>query len=141
MIGSGYWATGITVRYGYSGMNLYGWAATVEFYDDGFCSDDTDRSTISTEGMLRTRYYVREGTHTDAAALATAIDTVKADAEWLGITFRDDGVMAPCVYYQGDGEDEDYPPPAGWREMVDAQAARLGWRGLYVHPETTGDPS
>ena len=132
MIGSGYWTTGITVRYGYSGMNLYGWAASVGFYDDGFCSDDTDSGTISTEGTLRTRYYVREGAGPGADALAAAIDVIKADAERLGIRFRQDGLMTPHVYYQGDGEDEDWPPPAGWRELVDAQSARLGWEGLYA---------
>lgn len=141
MIGSGYWATGITVRYGYSGMNLYGWAARVEFYDDGFCSDDTDSGTISTEGTLRTRYYVREGAGPDADGLAAAIDAVRADADRLGVAFRDDGVLAPCVYYEGDGENENYPPPEGWRELVDAQAARLGWRGLYVKTGGEGGSS
>lgn len=135
MIGNGYWTTGINVRYGYSGMDLYGWAARVEFLDDGFCSDDTDSGTISTGGTLRTRYYVTDGTGPDADGLAAAINAVKADADRLGITFRQDGLMTPHVYYQGDGEDEDYPPPEGWRELVDAQAVRLGWEGLYSRTE------
>jgi hypothetical protein len=132
MIGNGWWATGITVRYGYSGMDLYGWAAEVGFYDDGFCSDDTDTGTISTEGTLRTRYFVREGSGPDADALTAAVDVVKADAGRLGIIFRQDGPMTPHVYYKGDGEDKDCPPPPGWEELIDAQSARLGWEGLYV---------
>ena len=35
MIGNGYWAVGITVRYG-----QHGWGAEVEFYDDGFGGGD-----------------------------------------------------------------------------------------------------
>lgn len=131
MIGDGYWATGITVRYGYSGEDKYGWGAEVDFYDSGFCNDDTDKRAVSTEGTLRTRYYVREGDTPDADALATAIDVLKADTERLGITWT----PSATVYYQGDGVSEDWPPPPGWREMVNAQAARLGWRPLYSPAE------
>lgn len=130
MIGDGYWASGITVRYGYSGMDRYGWGAKVDFYDSGFCDDDTDAGAVSTQGTLSTRYFVREGTGADADGLATAVDVVKQDAERLGIRFG--GATPPVVYYEGDGEDEDWPPPDGWRGMVDAQAQRLGWRGIYT---------
>lgn len=130
MIGDGYWATGITVRYGYTGQNLYGWSAEVEFFDNGFNDDDTDNGLISTEGTLHTRYGVREGDGPDADALSTAVDTVKRDAERLGIRFRG-GLVGPYVYYHRDGRDADSPPPPGWREMVNAQAGRLGWKPLY----------
>lgn len=133
MIGNGYWATGITVRYGYSGMDLYGWAAQVDFYDNGFCDDDTDKGTVSTQGTLKTRYFVREGTGTDADGLTAAVDAVKRDAERVGIRFG--GATTPVVYYEGDGEDEDWPPPDGWRGMVNAQAERLGWKSLYAGEE------
>jgi hypothetical protein len=136
MIGNGYWAVGITVRYSYSGMNRYGWGASIDFCDDGFCSDNTDSGTISTEGTIRTRYYVHEGNDPDVDALTVAIDVIKADAERIGIRFRHDGMMTPHVYYKGDGEDKAYPPPVGWRELIDAQSARLGWEGLYA-----GSPS
>jgi tRNA U38,U39,U40 pseudouridine synthase TruA len=33
MIGAGYWATGIIVRWGYCGTGFYGWSAQVAFYD------------------------------------------------------------------------------------------------------------
>jgi hypothetical protein len=130
MIGNSYWATGITVRYGYSGMDRYGWAATVDFYDNGFCDDDTDAKTISTQGTLKTRYFVREGTGADADGLAAAVDAVKQDADRFGVRFG--GATLPTVYYEGDGEDEDWPPPDGWRGMVNAQAERLGWKPLYA---------
>jgi hypothetical protein len=50
---------------------------------------------------------------------------VKLDAERLGIRFDGDGV-APGVFYAGDGESKDFPPPPGWRALVNAQATRLG---------------
>ena len=134
MIGNGYWSTGIIVRYGYSGMNLYGWGASADFYDSGFCDDNPDAAAVSTQGRLNTRYFVREGTGPDADALAAAVDAVKRDAERLGITWGVDSAVRPSVYYIGDGEDEDYPPPAGWRELVNAQSVRLGWNPLYREP-------
>jgi hypothetical protein len=54
---------------------------------------------------------------------------LRADAERLGIQWRD-----PTVYYKGDGEDPEYPPPDGWRELLAAQAARLGWYSIYAGP-------
>ena len=131
MIGNGYWATGITVKHGYSGMNLHGWAANVDFYDSGFCDDNPDAAAISTQGILSTRYFVREGDSPDTDGLAAAVDAVKRDAERLGITWGADAAVPPTVYYIGDGEDEDFPPPDGWRELVNAQARRLGWKPLY----------
>lgn len=132
MIGNGYWSTGITVTY--SDWQGGAWSAAVEYLDDGFCDDDAANGVISTQGKLHTRYQVRDGSE---ATLAAVIDVIKADAERLGITFRTDGA-GPNVYYKGDGEDEDYPPPDGWGEMVDAQAARLGWAtGLYVDTEAS----
>jgi hypothetical protein len=131
MIGENYWATGITVRYGYSGMGFYGWGATADFYDSGFCDDNTDTGTVSTQGTIRTRYFVREGTGADADGLTAAIDAIKRDAGRLGIRFGGHGT-SPTVYYEGDGEDSDWPPPDGWRGMVNAQAERLGWRPLYA---------
>lgn len=125
MIGNGYWSTGITVNYNYSGQGAYGWGAEVKYLDAGFCSDDADAGIVSTEGELRTRYYVRQGSEADA--LTVVIDVIKADAERLGITWQD----TACVYYKGDGEDGDNPAPDGWRELVDAQSRRLGWHTIY----------
>jgi hypothetical protein len=147
MIGNGYWSTGISVWYAYSGQGRHGWAAKVEYYDDGFCSDDADTGQVSTEGTLRTegelgtRYAVQQGEAADA--LTVVIDVIKADAERLGIRWGVDRAVPPSLYYRGDGEDENYPPPDGWRETLAAQSERIGWRPLYVElaPEvTSGDP-
>jgi hypothetical protein len=126
MIGRNYWATGITVRYGYSGGGRYGWQAIAEFFDDGWAGNDCAGRGVSTEGRLVTRYHVVDDDEADG--LTAAVDAVKADAERLGIIFRQDG----RVFYENDGDSEDYPPPQGWRELVDAQASRLGWGGIYV---------
>lgn len=127
MIGDRYWATGIVVRY--SDRHGGQWAASVNYLDNGFCDDDADRGVISTEGTLHTRYFVGNGERIDA--LTAVIDAVKADAERLGIEFRS-ATDGPNVFYQGDGEHDDWPPPDGWREMVDAQAIRIGWSAFYM---------
>jgi hypothetical protein len=114
MIGSAYWSTGISV--GYSDER---WVASAKFLDDGFANDDVDDLRISTEGTLHTRYYVRDGKHVDA--LTVVIDTVKADAERLGIVWKD-----PHIYVNThDGE-----VPAAIQRLVDRQAVRLGWEPL-----------
>jgi hypothetical protein len=124
MIGERYWSTGIMLAYGYAGHDQSGWTAKAEFFDDGFADNDPDNGAISTEGEIRSRYMVRDGKSADA--LTVVLDVVRADAQRLGIEWR-----SPALYYKGDGEDEDYPPPDGWRSLIGAQAARLGWRNLY----------
>jgi hypothetical protein len=104
MIGDGYWSSGITVTYQPSAQ---GWLASATFYDDGFGRSDADTGEISTTGVLGSRYFVRDGHERDG--LTAAIDTVKADAERLGITWRD-----PALFVPADGDDPQQPlPPAG----------------------------
>jgi len=133
MIGERYWSTGIAVAYAYAGGGDMGWAAQIDYNDNGFCNDDADAGVISTEGILRTRYSVRDGAEKDA--LTAVIDVIRADAERLGIGFPD-AVTGPFVYYKGDGEDPEFPPPDGWREMLAAQAERIGWRVIYATSAT-----
>ncbi|MGR6921225.1 hypothetical protein ACU635_43875 [[Actinomadura] parvosata] len=121
MIGPQYWSTGITV----SCDSRAGWGAHVDFYDDGHGDDDPERGRISTEGTLRTRYFVGGGDQVDALTLA--IDTVKADAEKLGIAWSE----AATVYHAGDDGLPDQPAPEGWRELVNSHATRLGWQPAY----------
>lgn len=63
--------------------------------------------------------------------LTAVIDVIKADAERMGIRFPM-GSAGPYVFYEGDGEDEDCPPPEGWRDLLAKEAQRLGWESLYV---------
>lgn len=129
MIGSGYWSIGITVAWTYAGGGDYGWRASLSFLDDGFCSDDADQGVVSTEGKLQTRYAVREGDTADA--LTVVIDTLIADAQRLGILLAQPGGGTAALYYEGDGENDEFPPPDGWRELLGQHADRLGWRRLY----------
>ena len=76
----------------------------------------------ATEGRLRVCYQVDD--------LTRAIDTLKADAERIGITWKD-----PTIYYPGDGEWEDVEYPPDWREITVVQSERLGWRAVYGKDE------
>ncbi len=107
MVGDKYWTTGITVSHFFGNR----WQALVEFFDDGFCQDE------STQGTLRTRYY---------GDLAHAIDTVIADADRLGIQWKD-----RRLYSIGDGEDYESPMPEGWKLLLKAQAERVGFEFPY----------
>lgn len=130
MIGNGFWSTGISVKFAYSGGGEYGWAAEANFFDAGFCNDDVPAGRISTEGTLRTRYPVRDTNH--VAALAAAVDAVKVDAERMGVRWGVDG-NGGTVYMENDGEDlpAESLPPGDWREHVNAQARRLDWAEAY----------
>ncbi len=126
MIGDGYWATGIKVRANRASDGRVGWGAEVDYLDDGFVSDDADTGHISTEGRLRTRYFVKDGD--TVGGLTAAIDVVIRDAARLGIGWRDEA-GGPHLYVDGDGEDPDVWLPDGWRELLAEQSARLGWSG------------
>jgi hypothetical protein len=106
MIGDRYWSAGIILKYGHSA-----WSAQVDFFDDGVLKDEC------TEGNLRTRYFV---------SIELAIDTVKADAERLGIEFLTPSLLGYC-----DGLSEDWPMPKGWRGLLIEQAERIGWNCHY----------
>lgn len=119
MIGKRYWSTGISLRY--ADDRNPAWAGSLDFYDEGFANDDPEAERISTVGSLRTRYYIRtSGRHGDALAAVT--DTLRRDAEKLGIEFRD-----PYVYAEIEGEDPNHPLPDGWVGLLEEQADRLGW--------------
>jgi hypothetical protein len=120
--GEGYWTTGITVR-----SDGGGWGASLRFLDDGFCDDDADAGQVSSEGELRTRYFVKNGSET--SGLRAALDTLIGDAGRLGIRFVSVADAPPYLSYEGDGENPKWPPPPGWRETLAAEAERLGWQG------------
>lgn len=126
-----YWSTGITVTYSEFATRIEdvpypGWAASLDYCDDGFADDDPDAGLVSTEGHLHTRYPVRDAKV--RSGLSIAVDALVADAKRLGIEFiATSGTEAPFLYYKGDGEYEDFPPPDGWRETLAAEAARIGF--------------
>lgn len=125
----GYWSVGITVTWSprahrSNNVTRSGWQASLDFLDDGFCDDNTDAGLVSTQGHLQTRYFVADGEN--ESGLGVALDVLLTDALRLGITFQD-----PMINYRGDGEDEDYPPPVGWKQDIAEQAHRLGWRTPY----------
>ena len=121
MIGNGHWATGITVAWAYAGGGDYGWAAEVDYLDAGFCDDVPGTSHISTEGTLRTRYAVRD-TEDGESSLASVLDVIKADAERLGICWRE-----PHLYYKGEIYDE-YGKPVTAAEMIGWVEGKRGGR-------------
>jgi hypothetical protein len=138
----GYWSTGISLRWreyagtGFDGVKRSGWGGKVDYCDDGFCDDDPDTGRVSTEGTLVTRYSVHDGDAVDG--LTAVIDTLLADAKRLGIEFRI-GDGQPMLFFEGDGENEEWPPPAGWRETLREQAERIGWRTYGYEPVKEGD--
>lgn len=105
MIGPRYWTTGVTVWRGARGF----WQASLDFLDDGFAEGR------STEGSMRCRY--------GADNLSDQVDLLVADATRLGIEFKE-----PTLYYNGDGEDPDFPPPADWNAIRARELERLGWK-------------
>ncbi len=121
MIGDGYWSSGITVTYH---LAVPGWHAAATYYDDGFGDGDADSGQISTVGSLESRYVIGDGQQRDG--LTAVIDTVKADAEQLGIHWRD-----PALFVTGDGHDPQQPLPADWRTLLDTHAHRLDWDNPY----------
>ena len=121
MIGDGYWSSGITLTYHPAAP---GWHAAAKYYDDGFGLNDTDIGLISTVGVLESRYSIPDGHQRDG--LTAAIDAVKADAEQLGIHWRD-----PALFVSGEGQDPKQPLPTGWRDLLDEHARRLGWENPY----------
>ena len=111
MVGETYFSTGIVLRWTQTTLGSGEWTAKAKFQDAGFCNDE------ATEGEIHTRYF---------QAIQTAIDTLKADAERLGIKWQS-ALGKPWLYMEGDGEDSEWPAPDGWRETLQAQAQRIGW--------------
>lgn len=123
---TGYWSTGITVRwFPERPGHAEAWGGHLDYLDDGFLNDEPAAGRISTEGVLRTRYPVED--EDGVNVLAVVLDALIADAAKLGITWRGPMGGAPMIYYHGDGEGPDYPPPPGYRDLLRAQAERLGW--------------
>lgn len=119
MIGERYWSTGIMIEE----HGRHGWAVWLDYLDDGFCEE------ASTEGRLRVRYLV------STEHLPNAIDTLRQDAERLGVRFGPTLDVPPTIYYECDGEGEEWPVPDDWRGIANGQARRLGWKECYSTEE------
>lgn len=126
-----YWSTGITVVWSerahtINGVPHGGWSASLEFCDDGFVGSKSEDGEISTQGELRTRYFIQD--ENGVSGLTAAVNGLIEDADRLDIDFKVWDEEAPMLYYKGDGEHPDFEPPSGWRETLQAEAERLGWR-------------
>lgn len=127
-----YWSTGITVTWApfaerINGEPYDGWHAKLDYQDDGFANNDPEAGRVSTEGSLHTRYPVRNAKM--RSGLSIAVDTLIADAERLGIEFiATSPDSEPWLFYRGDGEDAEHPPPDGWRDTLADEAKRIGFR-------------
>lgn len=113
MHGDKLFATGIVIRQDWRG----GWWAEATFEDFGHC----DRGSVM--GHIETKYADDD--------LPYTIDTIKRDVESLGVEFAQLDGVSPALLYSEDGEDEDFPPPDGWRELLKAEAQRIGFLCLY----------
>lgn len=116
MHGDKLYSVGITVWFDYAGGDRYGWWAKVEFGDFSRCA----RGSVT--GVIQTRY---------GDDLRFSIDTIKADAQRLGIEFVILDGEPPFLLYLDDGETIDYPPPEGWRKTLTDEARRIGFRCIY----------
>jgi hypothetical protein len=111
------YSVGIIVWYGYGGGTKYGWWAKVEYEDFGHC----DRGSVA--GSIATKY---------ADDIRYSINTIKADAEKLTIEFVETFPgPGPCLFYLQDGDSNDYPPPDGWRDLLEDEARRIGFHSIY----------
>ena len=156
MIGHSYRSTGITLRYGIGVANgLDGWAAEVKFHDDGFGSPDFARNAgqVSTEGELRTRYFVSDGDGREGAVAAA--QAVRQDAARIGIKFVVDPIAGcPLLYLHRDNWAS--PDTERGSDQVEtsigAVALAIGWfkardwllmpTGVTSsNPHTVGDPN
>jgi hypothetical protein len=111
-------STGIELKYGCGGhkaggQEYYGWWAKVCFEDYGL----TEKGSVY--GFISNKY---------AEPIEDAIDTVKADAERMGIEFISISTRkASMLYYDHDGESKEFPPPDNWKQILKEQAERIGW--------------
>jgi hypothetical protein len=113
------WTTGIMAEFD------RGWLARCDFQDDGFAqpigsiagkaqAKGKRDATPKTTGQVMSRYYQRH--------LSEALDALIDSLAKLGIELRPD----PVLYYDAD------KLPAPLVEVVQAEAARLGWRAVTL---------
>lgn len=99
---------GLMMRYNYAGNGQYGWSAKTTFIDGGFASDDASENRVSTEGELRTRYYVTDSNGVSGARAAA--QTLLNDLKRLGIEPASSGHI--LYIYNGEDQEMDIDSPA-----------------------------
>jgi hypothetical protein len=108
MIGTGYFYTGISITYGYAGDKMYGWSLRLQFLDAGFANDDVTANKVSTEGVLSTRYVLRD--ENGFSGLEAGVKVIMEDARKMGIrTFaeqREDSFIRSEFYVCTEEEEE-----------------------------------
>lgn len=103
--------TSVVVSYGYAGSDKYGWWARVDWLDGKHCEDGAMRGRINTEY---------------ASDLGASIDYVMQIIERFEISSIES--MGIALFYEGDGENSNHPPPEGWKEILRAEAEKRGWK-------------
>jgi len=124
MIGNEYTFTGITLKNGYAGSGNPGWAGFVDFFDAGFCSDNAATATISTEGTLRTRYFVRDAG--DNIGIQVALEAVLAQIEKFDIKLSTIGGAIFLTEAGSDGDTKVKLSPAE-RKFIKAFGKEKNW--------------
>ena len=122
MVGDGYTSTGIVLTWA-SWQHGRNWSASLTFEDDGALGE-----WQTTAGELHTRYF--------CPTAGDAIDLLKADAERLGIKWINPVPVhggEAKLYYIGDGENPEWPPPPGGFEILLVEAKRIGWDTYEIH--------
>jgi len=89
------------------------WWAMVNFQDHSHCQDR------GISGMIKNKYPIN---------LTLAIDTIIEDCDKLGINFLKTQFTGLYLMYYNK---EDYPPPDDWKQLLDEQAERIGFKVSY----------
>ncbi|WPS85602.1 hypothetical protein SMD22_00655 (plasmid) [Brevibacillus halotolerans] len=114
-MGKSLFTTGITVFCApietNKSVERYGWMASLDWQEPGIDKPKT------VQGTIKTRYFEE--------TLEEAIETVLTLAAQWGI--KPFPTMNMFLYYKGEGEDTDFPPPENYREMLRMEAERRGW--------------
>ncbi len=106
----------ITCLYGYAGHDEMGWNAKINWQDSKFAESG------AVEGVIRTRYF--------EPTLTQAINAILEVAEqWELKTLP---TLPPALYYEGDSENKDFPPPENWKAVLKKEAELRGWE---TYPE------
>lgn len=106
-------STGIKLKFDPS----HGWVASIDF------STWEHAAATCIEGSIGVRYFSRDLTKT--------VDLAMEAAKTIGVVFRDETGIEPCIYVEGDGEDPTVLLPPNWRQLVREQCDRLGWKTVY----------